>query len=94
MRANTLKIDASWADIRRMKLLKEMQKISIVALLLSGATLASAAQLSTDARTAVPHDVQQLVVIDYRAMENSPSAMELRGRVMPPELLWARPLLG
>jgi hypothetical protein len=48
--------------------------------------MAQAAQLSTDARTAVPHDVQQLVVIDYRAMENSPEAMELRGRVMPPEL--------
>jgi hypothetical protein len=47
---------------------------------------ARAAQLSTDARTAVPHDVQQLVVIDYRAMENSTAAMDLRGRVMPPEL--------
>jgi len=45
---------------------------------------AQAAQLSTDARTAVPHDVQQLVVIDYRAMQNSPAAMDLRGRVMPP----------
>ena len=55
-------------------------------MLLAAATLAPAAQLSTDARTAVPHDVQQLVVIDYRAMENSPEAMELRGRVMPPEL--------
>jgi hypothetical protein len=69
-----------------MKLLKQLVKISIVAFLLSAATLVPAAQLSTDARTAVPHDVQQLVVIDYRAMENSPSAMELRGRVMPPEL--------
>jgi len=48
--------------------------------------LAPAAQLSTDARTAIPHDVQQLVVIDYRAMQNSNEAMELRGRVMPPEL--------
>jgi hypothetical protein len=55
-------------------------------MLLGAATMAQAAQLSTDARTAVPHDVQQLVVIDYRAMENSPEAMELRGRVMPPEL--------
>jgi hypothetical protein len=44
------------------------------------------AQLSTDARTAIPHEVQQLVVIDYRAMQNSPAAMDLRGRVMPPEL--------
>lgn len=45
-----------------------------------------AAQLSGDARSAVPHEVQQLVVIDYRAMQNSNSAMELRDRVMPPDL--------
>jgi len=69
-----------------MKLFKTLVKISIAPMLLAAATLAPAAQLSTDARTAVPHDVQQLVVIDYRAMENSPEAMELRGRVMPPEL--------
>jgi hypothetical protein len=45
-----------------------------------------AAQLSGDARAAIPHEVQQLVVIDYRAMQNSNSAMELRDRVMPPDL--------
>jgi hypothetical protein len=50
------------------------------------ATLASAAQLSTDARGAIPHDLQQMVVIDYRAMQNSQAAMDLRERVMPPEL--------
>ena len=55
-------------------------------MLLTAAHLAPAAQLSTDARTAVPHDVQQLVVIDYRAMENSSAAMDLKARVMPPEL--------
>jgi hypothetical protein len=54
--------------------------------LLAAAASAPAAQLSTDARTAVPHDVQQLVAIDYHAMENSTSAMNLRERVMPPEL--------
>jgi hypothetical protein len=42
--------------------------------------------LSTDARTAIPHDVQQLVAIDYQTMENSTAAMNLRNRVMPPEL--------
>lgn len=47
---------------------------------------AHAAQLSTDARAAIPHDVQQLVVIDYTAMQNSPTAMQLRDRVMPPDL--------
>lgn len=44
------------------------------------------AQLSSDARSAIPHDVQQMVVIDYRIMQNSAAAMELRGQVMPPEL--------
>lgn len=52
----------------------------------ASAALAHGAQLSTDARTAIPHEVQQLVVIDYRAMQNSGSAMELRDRVMPPDL--------
>jgi hypothetical protein len=47
---------------------------------------AQAAQLSSDARAAIPHEVQQLVVIDYRAMQNSATAMELRDRVMPPDL--------
>jgi hypothetical protein len=55
-------------------------------LLLAAFTGAYAAQLSTDARSAVPQSVQQLVVIDYRAMENSNAAMNLRNRVMPPEL--------
>jgi hypothetical protein len=55
-------------------------------MLLAAAGMAQAAQLSTDARTAIPHDVQQLVVVDYRAMQNSTAAMNLRDRVMPPEL--------
>jgi len=58
----------------------------VVAFMLAGAGKAPAAQLSTDARGAIPHDVQQLVVIDYHAMENSTAAMDLRSRVMPPEL--------
>jgi len=66
--------------------LKVLIKVSIVPMLLGAANLAPAAQLSTDARTAIPHEVQQLVVVDYRAMQNSTSAMNLRDRVMPPEL--------
>jgi hypothetical protein len=69
-----------------MALLKYVIKISIPAMLLASANFASAAQLSTDARTAIPHDVQQLVAIDYRIMQNSTAAMDLRARVMPPEL--------
>jgi hypothetical protein len=58
----------------------------IAALCLVTALPASAAQLSNDARAAIPHDVQQLIVIDYRAMQNSPAAMQLKNKVMPPEL--------
>lgn len=67
-------------------MLKAIVKFSIAPMLLAAATLAPAAQLSTDARGAIPREVQQLVVIDYRAMQNSQSAMDLRERVMPPEL--------
>jgi len=67
-------------------LLKAVIKFSIASLLLAAATAVPAAQLSTDSRAAIPHDVQQLVVVDYRAMENSTAAMGLRDRVMPPEL--------
>jgi len=47
---------------------------------------ARAAQLLNDAKAAIPHDVQQVIVVDYRAMQNSPVAMSLKDRVMPPEL--------
>jgi len=66
--------------------LKAFLRVLIPVILVAAATSAQAAQLSTDARTAIPHDVQQLVAIDYHAMENSSSAMDLRQRVMPPEL--------
>jgi hypothetical protein len=47
---------------------------------------ATAAQLSNDAKSSIPKDVQQLIVVDYRAMQNSTAAMELKDRVLPPEL--------
>jgi hypothetical protein len=49
-------------------------------------TFASAAQLSSDAKSAIPKEVQQLIVVDYRAMQNSTAAMDLKDRVLPPEL--------
>jgi 16S rRNA C967 or C1407 C5-methylase (RsmB/RsmF family) len=79
-------MDSTTAALWRMNSLKAFLRVSIPAILFAAAASAPAAQLSTDARTAIPHDVQQLVVIDYHAMENSTSAMDLRERVMPPEL--------
>jgi hypothetical protein len=49
-------------------------------------TFASAAELSSDAKSSIPKDIQQLIVVDYHAMQNSPAAMDLKDRVLPPEL--------
>jgi len=67
-------------------LFRNFRRIQCLAALLGLAGFAHGAQLSTDARGAIPHNVQQLVVIDYRAMQNSNTAMQLRDRVMPPDL--------
>jgi len=56
------------------------------AILTTVGSAAYAAQLSTDAKAAIPHDVQQIIVVDYRAMQNSPAAMSLKDRTLPPEL--------
>jgi hypothetical protein len=69
-----------------MKSVNALLKVSIAVILFSGVAVATAAQLSTDARSAVPYDVQQLLVVDYKAIQSSASAMSLRERVMPPEL--------
>jgi len=50
------------------------------------AAMAHAEQLSSDAKASIPHDVQQIIMVDYRAMQNSPVAMSLKDHVMPPEL--------
>jgi hypothetical protein len=60
--------------------------IAMAALMAVSAPLTHAAQLSNDAKSSIPHDVQQIIVVDYRAMQNSSAAMKLKDRVMPPEL--------
>ncbi|WP_419806776.1 hypothetical protein [Terriglobus sp.] len=72
-----------------MKTLVRLANAGVVTLaaaaMLTG-TAARAAQLSGDARGAIPRDVQQLIVVDYRAMQNSSAALSLKDRVLPPEL--------
>lgn len=57
-----------------------------MALLCLTAGPARAAQLSGDAKASIPNDLQQLIVVDYRAMQASPAAMNLKEKIMPPEL--------
>lgn len=66
-----------------MQILKPFFPLATLAL---SAALCPAAQLSSDAKAAIPRDVQQIIVVDYRAMQNSTAAMELKDRVLPPEL--------
>lgn len=70
----------------RMFKLKTLFFVSLAAAAMSISVPAVAVELSGDARSAIPHDLQQLVVVDYRAMQNSDSAMQLKDRVMPPDL--------
>ena len=68
------------------RLTKKMQTSSLAGLVFALALPATAAQLGQDARAAIPKDVQQLIVVDYHAMQNSQAAMDLKARVLPPEL--------
>ena len=66
---------------------KKILGCSFGALALAISTLsASASQLATESQAAVPKDVQQLIVVDYQAMEDSDVAMKLQAKVLPPEL--------
>jgi len=56
-----------------------------MAAMMTGSVM-QASQLSGDARSSIPKDVQQIIVVDYKAMQNSPAAMQLKDRVLPPEL--------
>ena len=71
-----------------MKIFKVWQQgttFAVLAMLVVPIT-ARAAQLSSDARSSIPKEVQQIIVVDYRQMQNSPAAMQLKDRVLPPEL--------
>ncbi len=69
-----------------MKITVKFSALSGFALVCAMALPAVAAQLSNDARSAIPKDLQQLIAVDYRAMQNSQAAMDLKNRVLPPEL--------
>jgi len=72
-----------WNNLR---LKSAVAVLAAVALAGFGTKAAEAAQLSSDARASIPKDVQQIIVVDYRAMQSSQAAMQLKDRVLPPEL--------
>lgn len=55
----------------------------ILGLAMLGSTFSFGAPLSTNTRTVIPSDIQQIISVDYRALRNSPTALALKNRVLP-----------
>ncbi len=63
-------------------------KAALTAVVLSAACagIANAMPLNSSARAVVPADLQQLISVDYRALKDSPTAMQLKEQVLPDNL--------
>jgi hypothetical protein len=59
--------------------------VILLAFLSSGLT-AFAASLATAARTVIPIEVQQIINVDYRRMKNSDAAMDMKAKLLPPNM--------
>ena len=59
---------------------------SLILLLLCASLPAAAAALGTSTRGAIPAEVQQVIVVDYRAFNDSATARALKERMMSPRL--------
>jgi hypothetical protein len=45
-----------------------------------------AASLATAARTVIPVEVQQIINVDYRRLKNSDTAMQMKAKLLPPNM--------
>src|SRR5689334_24091416 len=44
------------------------------------------AALGTNARSVIPQQVQQIINVDYRRMKNSDTAMQMKSKLVPPNM--------
>lgn len=59
--------------------------VFVLALLVSGLP-GFAASLGTAARTVIPIEVQQIINVDYRRLKNSDTAMDMKAKLLPPNM--------
>ncbi|MGC2369568.1 MAG: hypothetical protein WA474_10930, partial [Candidatus Sulfotelmatobacter sp.] len=59
-----------------MKSVKACLSAAVLVVLFLG--VANAMPLSSSGRTVIPGDLQQLISVDYRALKDSPTAMQLK----------------
>jgi hypothetical protein len=57
-----------------------------VAALILCVSAASAMPMPSSARAMVPSEIQQMIGVDYRALKDSPTAMQLKAQVLPENL--------
>src|ERR1700690_218475 len=65
---------------------EEFMKKFCLAVLFLSAVAGFAMPIASSARALVPSEVQQLIGVDYRALKDSPTALQLKDQVLPPEL--------
>jgi hypothetical protein len=61
-------------------------KIAYVLILLLSGIPAFAASLATAARAVIPNEVQQIINVDYRRLKNSDTAMQMKAKLLPPNM--------
>src|SRR5215472_332770 len=59
--------------------------VLLLAFLVSGLP-GFAASLGTAARSVIPVEVQQIINVDYRRMRNSDTAMQMKEKLLPPNM--------
>ena len=64
-----------------MRIVKACLTVGMLAVLCAG--FANAMPLNSSARSVIPAELQQLISVDYRALKDSPTAMQLKQQLMP-----------
>ncbi|HEX7285153.1 MAG TPA: hypothetical protein VF532_03175 [Candidatus Angelobacter sp.] len=64
-----------------------MKRTIVLALVLLVSGLpAFGAALATNTRSVIPHEVQQIINVDYRRMKESDTAMQMKAKLLPPNM--------
>lgn len=61
-------------------------KIAYALIILLSGIPAFAASLGTAARSVIPSEVQQIINVDYRRLKNSDTAMQMKAKLLPPNM--------
>jgi hypothetical protein len=62
------------------------RKLVYALILMLSAVPGFAAALATAARTVIPVEVQQIINVDYRRLKNSDTAMQMKAKLLPPNM--------